>query len=93
MPDASNTIPDRILRLSEVKRLTSRSRTAIYTDPSFPARIEIGPRAVGWSLAEVLDWIDVKKRARQQREGCVLPGPLAQANRSKASLRTAQDAA
>ena len=49
-----------ILRLTQVKALTGRSRSSIYADIKagrFVAPINIGPRAVGWLAHEVDEWI------------------------------------
>jgi prophage regulatory protein len=34
---------------------------------TFPKRIKLGPNRVGWSLSEVLDWIEARKAERQVR--------------------------
>lgn len=47
---------NRMLRLSDVMRLTGRSRASIYRDMAasrFPRQISIGPRAVGWRFQDV----------------------------------------
>ncbi|AUA58889.1 dipicolinate synthase [Achromobacter spanius] len=46
-----------LLRLPEVRKRTLRSRTTIYTDPTFPKPIKIGKRAVAWLESEVDEWI------------------------------------
>lgn len=50
----------RILRLSAVKDVTGKSRTSIYTDPSFPRPIKISERASGWLEEEVQRWLDTR---------------------------------
>lgn len=60
------TTNDRIIRLPEVKSITGLGRSSIYAferDGSFPKRIPIGARSVGWSLSEVLKWIDKKVKS------------------------------
>ena len=55
-----NRHPLAILRLSQVKARTGRSRSSIYADIKagrFVAPINIGPRAVGWLAHEVDEWI------------------------------------
>ena len=46
-----------ILRLPEVERRTGKRRSSIYADPTFPRRVPIGPRAIGWLAHEVDAWI------------------------------------
>jgi prophage regulatory protein len=51
---------DRIIRLPEVKDRTGASETSIWRweqDETFPKRIKIGARMVGWRLSEVNAWI------------------------------------
>ncbi len=55
-----NRYPLAILRLTQVKARTGRSRSSIYADiraGRFVAPINIGPRAVGWLAHEVDEWI------------------------------------
>jgi prophage regulatory protein len=55
---------DRIVRLPELLRLTGLSRSTIWRmerSRAFPSHIAIGSRAVGWSLLDVLAWIEVRK--------------------------------
>lgn len=56
-----------IIRLNDVLRLTGLSRTSVYEklnprskrfDSSFPKRVSLGERAVGWKLQEIEAWID-----------------------------------
>ena len=49
-----------ILRLPDVQKKIGLSRSSInqyVSEGSFPAPIELGPRAVGWIEAEVDEWI------------------------------------
>lgn len=55
------TQADGLARLAEVQRLTGLSRSTIYRLESlsaihFPRRVKVGPRAVAWVRADVLDW-------------------------------------
>ena len=55
--------PLAIIRLTEVKARTGRSRSSIYADIKagrFVAPIRIGLRAVGWPEHEVTDWISAR---------------------------------
>ena len=50
-----------ILRLSTVKAITGLSRSTIYlrmSEGTFPEKISLGSRAVGWLETEVQDWLD-----------------------------------
>ena len=50
-----------ILRLPNVKAITGLSRSTIYlrmSEGTFPQKINIGPRAVGWLRSEVADWME-----------------------------------
>ena len=50
-----------ILRLPTVKAITCHSRSTIYLRMSkgtFPEKISLGSRAVGWLETEVQDWLD-----------------------------------
>ena len=50
-----------ILRLPTVKAITGLSRSTIYlrmSEGSFPEKISLGSRAVGWLETEVQDWLD-----------------------------------
>ena len=53
-----------------VSDVTGYSETYIdekeRTDPTFPRRAKIGPRAVAWVEQEVLDWIEARIRQRDQ---------------------------
>jgi prophage regulatory protein len=53
--------PDRILRLPEVMRLTSLSKTTIWElekAGNFPQRRQLTGKAVGWKESEIVAWID-----------------------------------
>ncbi|WP_231387848.1 helix-turn-helix transcriptional regulator [Pseudomonas nitroreducens] len=57
---------DRLLKITEVSGLVGLGKSAIYdmiTAGSFPAPIKIGC-ASRWSLLEVLQWIEDRKRER-----------------------------
>jgi prophage regulatory protein len=58
--DEGQGYPLVILRLTQVKARTGRSRSSIYADIKagrFVAPINIGPRAVGWLAHEIDAWI------------------------------------
>ena len=50
-----------ILRLPNVKAITGLSRSTIYlrmSEGTFPQKISLGSRAVGWLRSEVADWME-----------------------------------
>ena len=50
-----------ILRLPTVKAITGLSRSTIYlrmSEGTFPKKISLGSRAVGWLETEIQDWLD-----------------------------------
>lgn len=56
---------EKIMRLPEVRQMTGLSISTIWRkekEGSFPKRISIGPRAVGWLLSEIGGWIEAKKQ-------------------------------
>lgn len=56
----------RVLRRSEVARITGLSPDTIRRlerRGQFPARVQIGPSAVGWREDEVRAWVDGLERA------------------------------
>lgn len=61
---------DRLIRRTEVERLTGLSRSAIYWrnkhDPDWPSAIPTGPNTVCWIESEVLAWASRQvERARR----------------------------
>ena len=58
----------RLIRLSEVQRLTGLSRTGIYAriaEGTFPKRVPLGGRAVAWVEAEVAAWVAARIEQRE----------------------------
>jgi prophage regulatory protein len=59
---------DRIILAPERRQLVPYSDMQIWRKEksgTFPPRIKLGPHRVGWSLREVLDWIDARKAERK----------------------------
>lgn len=59
----------KILRLSQVKEITGLSRSTIYlrmSEGSFPKKIDLGARAIGWVSSEINHWIEEKISVRNQ---------------------------
>lgn len=67
MLNTKQTAPDRLIRLPEVTRLTSLSRSGVNraeASGEFPKRRRVGLRAVAWSEAEVMAWIASRAEVR-----------------------------
>jgi prophage regulatory protein len=61
----------RFLRLPQVKESTGLSRTTIYRQIAareFPRPINIGPRAVAWIEADILQWMEKRERLSRDSE-------------------------
>lgn len=59
---------DRIILASERRQLVPFSDMHIWRMEkagAFPKRIKLGPHRVGWSLHEVLEWIEDRKNERE----------------------------
>jgi prophage regulatory protein len=59
-------IDQRLLRLSEVKRLTGLSRATLYrlqAAGQFPRQVKLGARASAWVQGAVLAWIAARIEA------------------------------
>jgi prophage regulatory protein len=62
-----HSMTERVLRRRDVEACTGLSRSTIYAmmaEGRFPTPIKLGLRAVGWSEAEVSDWLEVRKAQR-----------------------------
>ena len=56
-----------IWRLPEVLRQTGLSRSTIYEMVSrgdFPRQIKLSRRAVGWTVDEIVEWINARSESR-----------------------------
>jgi prophage regulatory protein len=65
----ATTARRRILRLPEVCAVTGLGRSFIYqlqADGSFPKRVKLGVRAVGWLEDEVQRWLSDKGAENRQ---------------------------
>lgn len=54
------------LKLPVVMGKTGKSRSSIYADIKnnlFPAPIKIGPRAVAWTSASIVEWQEARIKA------------------------------
>ena len=62
----------RIVRIGEVCRLTGLAKSTIYkklAEGSFPARVHLGPRAIGWRTRDVVGWLEDPGRAWNPSDG------------------------
>jgi prophage regulatory protein len=59
----SGTIPNRFLRLRQVKDLLGLSKSAIYArigQGTFPKPVSLGGRSVAWIESEVAAWMNAR---------------------------------
>jgi len=73
MSDNFSPVPV-ILRLKDIQRRLSLSRSAIYSRMAagdFPQPIQLGPRAIGWRQADIDAWLE--SRTRQSHNQAVKP--------------------
>jgi len=70
MKEKLTSAATQIIRLKDVISITGLSRSTIYAkqnsgssqfDPSFPQKIKLGARAVGWAMQEVEDWLNTMR--------------------------------
>jgi prophage regulatory protein len=54
---------ENFLRLPAVIERTGRSKTAIYTDPTFPKPIKISKMSSAWLESEVNEWMAKRVKA------------------------------
>ena len=67
MPDG-----DRIIRLPELLAITGVSASSILRwerTGTFPCRILIGDRSVGWRYSQIADWIASRNTAIREKVG------------------------
>jgi len=59
--EAAHQSLDPFLKISEVERITSKSKSAInrdVADKTFPAPYLIGKRAIAWRASHIAQWMD-----------------------------------
>ncbi|WP_434930702.1 helix-turn-helix transcriptional regulator [Shewanella sp. HL-SH5] len=66
MTTLNQTLPDRIVREAERKKITSISRTTAWSlerKGLFPKRRQLYPQStsVGWLLSELTDWVSTRQ--------------------------------
>ena len=61
-----NERPFRVVRMQKVKEMTGLAHSTLFAkydpsspcfDPTFPKRVRLGLRSVGWIESEVMDWV------------------------------------
>ena len=60
-----------LMRLPDVLELTGLCRTSIYTmvkEKRFPSPILIGERAMAWLGDDISEWIEEKKKSKENHE-------------------------
>lgn len=63
---------ERLVRLPEVMKITSVSRTFIYdamAKQSFPCALKLGGRSIAWKLSEINKWIDSRQKVNMNIVG------------------------
>lgn len=71
-PPAAPSTPIVILRLPDVCRITGLCRSLVYeleSNGSFPRRVPLGARSVGWVESEVQSWLAARVLARGNAVG------------------------
>ena len=56
-----------MIKLKEVKKMTSLSRSSIYAyidKGIFPAQVKVGERSVAWNYDEITNWLKGRILAR-----------------------------
>ena len=59
--------PLKVIKLNEVKRLTTLSTASIYRqikEDSFPKQIKLGERSSAWFYEEIIQWLEDKRIER-----------------------------
>lgn len=66
--EAAPLVEDRIIRAPERRKIVPYSDMHIWRLEKagrFPKRIKLGPQSVGWSLREILEYIEARKAERE----------------------------
>ena len=64
-----------IVRMPELLRLTGISRSSVHrlrARGAFPKPVRLGPRAIGWHRAEVVEWLESRPRANDEDFGATV---------------------
>lgn len=54
---------DRFIKIKAVMDITSRKKTQIYADPTFPRPIKLGARESAWLYSQVMAWMQNRVNA------------------------------
>lgn len=63
--------PERLLRIDEVSRITSQSRSTIYqmiSKGTFPRPVRLGSRSIRWPESQIREWIENLPRAEYRAD-------------------------
>lgn len=80
---------DRIIRLPELERLVSLDASTIRRKVAagqFPPPLEIAPRAIGWKLSSIEEWMEGLTEATPARECVAIAKGAADAKRARRAL-------
>jgi prophage regulatory protein len=78
----------RIIRRTEVQRLTGLCRSAIYqgiANGDFPRAVSLGARSVGWVESEITTWLHSRIAARKEPSQGSYSSPVPQPSRRSAA--------
>lgn len=69
MPVDINHVTDCVLKIQHVMAICGKSRSAIYKEirkGQFPRQLKLASRAAGWSKNEIEQWLEERKRERDE---------------------------
>lgn len=69
MSDSIQNTEHQIIKLPSVINISGLSRTTIYNrieEGTFPKQISLGERSVGWVRSEILSWVELRIKARDE---------------------------
>lgn len=82
------------MRITEVKEITGKSRSAIYADMAigtFPQSILIGARSVAWLASDIAAWVQAKIDAAHQISKTRLAASQEELSKQAAALKLQQE--
>jgi len=65
MPKSDDQIMPIVIRLKDVMKMLSVSRSMVYSlmgTGDFPKPLQLGPRAIGWIPSEISAWVESRDR-------------------------------
>jgi len=72
-----SSTPDRIVRPKEASTITGRSLASLWRDEqagTFPHKVRIGTKAVGYRLSELQAWLESRETVSVDNSRPVAPG-------------------